>query len=85
MGRRKKLDFSNISNGKIWDDNNNLEQKLGYSHPYQKLSLDDYEKEVRAMTTLDLQTHACEVLVPVKNNRELLIANLIKEFKIRKS
>lgn len=85
MGRPKKLNLEGMSlaNGKIWDEKN-LNTKLGHAQPYKEMSPAEYEEKIKLMDTFDLQTHASQVLVPLKNNRELLIANLIKEFNIRK-
>lgn len=73
-----------IANGKIWDGKN-LNKKLGIEHPYSDLSLSEYKSKIEGMAIFDLQQHASQVLVPLKNNRDSQIASLVKEFEIRKN
>lgn len=83
MGRpRKKINEMSIANGKIWNQD---EIPLRDNHPYSSLSLAQYQEKINKMNLFDLQNHAVEVLVPIKDKRDLLIKNLITEFKLRKS
>lgn len=85
MGRLKKnLKEMSIANGKIWNSAEiyGLNSK---SEKYLSLAAEDYESKIRAMNLLDLQIHATSVLVPIKENRESLIKNLLQEYNIRKN
>ncbi len=78
---KNRLDLKSMSvaNGKLWSgDEISLDGK-----DKQHLSLAQYEEQIGKMNLLDLQHHAVENLVPVKEKRESLIASLIKEFKVR--
>lgn len=85
MGRLKKnLKEMNIANGKLWNH-----QEIGRAgsigEKYISLAAEDYEAKIRNMNLFDLQTHAAQVLVPIKENKEVLIKNLLQEFNIRKN
>jgi len=82
MGRPRKIKEMSVANGKIWNED---EITVNSKHPFFSLSLAAYEEKIAGMNLFDLQNHAVEVLVPVKDKRELLIKNLITEFKIKKS
>jgi hypothetical protein len=74
-----KLNEMSIANGKVW-----LGDEIDVNHKTKRsLSLASYEEKINKMNLLDLQHHAVENLVPVKEKRESLIASLIKEFKVR--
>lgn len=78
--KKLKLNEMSVANGKIWNsDEINLKGRNNHL-----ISLAQYEEKINGMNLFDLQNHAVENLVPVKEKRESLIASLIKEFKIRK-
>lgn len=84
MAKNKKLKLNemSIANGKVWDQG---EIELQGKNIYSSLSLAEYEEKLNNMDMFDLQIHAVNSLVPVKEKRETLISNLIKEFKLRKT
>lgn len=85
MGRLKKnLKEMSIANGKLWNHEELSRAKVG-GEKYLSLAATDYENKIKNMNLLDLQLHASQILVPIKDNREVLIKNLLQEFNIRKS
>lgn len=80
MGRtRKNLNEMSVSNGKIWDgDELECSRKNKYKN---NISLAAYIEKINKMNKIDLDQHATSVYVLPRENREVLIEQLIKEFK----
>lgn len=81
--RKSKLDKMQTSTGKVWetgDEQKPLNRLEKFYTNYSAASLDEYENQLKVMNALDLQKHATEVGEAPRDNRDLLISNLLKKF-----
>lgn len=81
--RKSKLNKMSTANGKYWSpvDSekplNKLDELFG---SYSTANIDEYKSQLDQMNALDLQRHATEVGEIPRDNRGILIKNLLKKF-----
>lgn len=86
MKTKKKFDLAaaHLNTGKIWDDSADLEEIAGREKPKQSkvsvASLNEYKTKLEQMNKFDLEKHAISMYVTPRDNRDNLIAQLLKEF-----
>lgn len=74
--------------GKLYNKHNvkSLDELLGETnHKYDTHDIKEYEVKLNRMNTSDLQRHAISVQILPKDNRQLLIKLLLKQFQITNS
>ncbi len=83
---KKKFDLKNshTTTGKIWNESAGLTETVGHKKASkQKVStaaINEYREKLEKMNKFDLEKHAVSMLVTPRDNRENLIAELVKEF-----
>jgi hypothetical protein len=81
MPRKKKIDMDKMSqtHGALASPRP-VTEVMGYGNPYSTAVYEDYRKQIKAMTDIDLHDHAYKVGVVPVTNRSILEDRLEKQF-----
>jgi hypothetical protein len=79
---RDKIKKYKTTTGKIWGDETQL-SKLNCFSKCSAANLNEYKNQLEKMDSFDLQKHATEVGEIPRDNREILITILLKNFEER--